>query len=532
MGGVITVFMRRAGVSFGLLAVLVVGSLGAVPDVLDSRPGVDRSADRLWAQIQEPGRNRAVRPTKDELEVALADVRGVLGSRLGFMTADDLVKLAADTTDDPRGRYALLELAQHAAARANDATAWAEATASIVESYESDARALLLEDAAAMPRDFAVGRQLLLGVVWRAAADGDASFAESLTAALEAGGAPTGQREAWATLIDDVKWISRLARSRQAGTTTRPSQADEASWQWFTRANWSHRPPAAVGDGLDRVQQAVEQGVASPVIAADALWDFAGTQTGLRRDATIEQAVELYQRGIYSLTGLTRERVQARIRQGTESVSRSPILAIRPRFDLPPRVEEGSRQNEDRAVDGNVPTTRPTTSPAPARAVRPSELLLLDSTGSMLARYPAAQRLSINWVTSMIPGTRFNVILVREQPRELYSSLTSKSPNAQRAAMTMIGASTAAGGGGLSPSLKAAIADRPDRILLITDGDIPDLDEVETTLRRAGGGRPFKLEIVVLSEPDDPVGQRLEQRLAGLRRAGVLTLRYVRPTDP
>lgn len=142
-------------------------------------------------------------------------------------------------------------------------------------------------------------------------------------------------------------------------------------------------------------------------------------------------------------------------------------------------------------------------------------VFILDTSGSMIDKFTAAKAFITTEVAAMPAGSTFNVLSVGdENVSSLLPQPLPATPRTvaefQRALDTLVTSGTS----NLMPAVLAALKQRADVVWLVTDGDVPKVEDFLTQVRGANQGRQARIHTVAVQNgPNDeavPFGQFLK----------------------
>lgn len=249
--------------------------------------------------------------------------------------SQQLLKKAADTKDDPAGRYVLLAEAQRLAVQGGDSGTIMSAASLVAESFSVDALAVKAEAAtkAAKVAKTPADRRLLLAVVGPLADEAAASdrydFAKQLadlglaTARLASDPALVKSAVVRVTAIKDAADAHASVKNALIVLEAKPSDPEAnlavGSFRCFAKGDWiTGLPMLALGSdpALKILAQKELAGPTQPadlVAVADEWWALGEKKPGTNRQRVLAHAADIYRMALPKLTGLVKDKVEKRL---------------------------------------------------------------------------------------------------------------------------------------------------------------------------------------------------------------------------
>jgi hypothetical protein len=141
---------------------------------------------------------------------------------------------------------------------------------------------------------------------------------------------------------------------------------------------------------------------------------------------------------------------------------------------------------------------------------------LCDASGSMLSVFGTLKDKLKDSVNDLDPGQEFNVIFYSDTDSEVIvlfkDSPKPANKDNKKAAMDFINDAVSTGGTQPLPAIKAALAQKPDLIYLLTDGfdQIANFDDVTGAFKDGNPDGKMRVNCIFLKSDEDP---KLEEAL-------------------
>jgi hypothetical protein len=298
----------------GLMTAALIGCVGAAPRV---------DSDHRLAVPDPQSRAKSAKLIAELFQTDLARIRNA-DQEAAY--AVKLLDSAAQTTDDPAGRFELFEEARTAAAHAGDGETAMRAVSQISDAYRADglglaAQTLSVVVAHAGARSATRALPLIDDFVAQSiAADRFDLATLGATLALDAArrsrdAGLTARAEASAKELDTLKAAYQDVPAARAKLAQNPTDSDAnlavGRYYCLYKADWDALVPMSRGSDAALKELAARDLAAGTdshamKLAADGWWDWAAEQSGLPRQNARARAVYWYQKALPQLEGLSK----------------------------------------------------------------------------------------------------------------------------------------------------------------------------------------------------------------------------------
>jgi serine/threonine-protein kinase len=293
-----------------------------------------------------PVTKKIAAPTAKELETEVAGIRKRESKDYSRKPSDrgplamSLLRKAAETSDNPNGRFALLHEAADVATHAAEAALALQAIDQLDKTYEVDALDLKVKalteagKAATSPAAHRAVAESALPVLDQLVAADAYDKAQALVSVTEAEAqsakqsAFLNQVKAWCKEVNEAKKDYDATQAARARLQEKPDDPDASltvgRYLCFRKGEWDRGLPLLTRGTEKSLQDLAKRDLARPNSAADqrslgdAWWDVADTNLALGKAQLRRHACAWYRQALAGLTGLTRDKVAERIQEVQE----------------------------------------------------------------------------------------------------------------------------------------------------------------------------------------------------------------------